>query len=63
MDYLTMDPNMLYSLINMRLRDHYDSLDGLCDDMEINADQLQQRLESAGFAYVPEVNQFRPTGT
>ena len=27
------DPMMLFSFINMKLRDNYSSLDELCDDM------------------------------
>ena len=29
---LPQDPNMLFSFINMKLRDFYPSLDALCDD-------------------------------
>ena len=30
---LPQDPMMLFSAVNMKLRDEYDSLDALCDDM------------------------------
>ena len=29
------DPVMLYSFINMKLRDFYPSLDALCEDMNV----------------------------
>ena len=29
------DPMMLFSFINMKLRDNYSSLDELCDDMHL----------------------------
>ena len=36
MNFLTMDINIAYSMINMKLRDFYSSLDDLCDDMDIS---------------------------
>lgn len=53
------DPIMLLSAINMKLRDQYDSLDALCDDLDIDRDTLTEKLKAAGFDYLPEVNQFR----
>ena len=32
------DPMMLYSFINMKLRDFYPSLDALCEDMNVRWD-------------------------
>ncbi|MBO1680927.1 DUF4250 domain-containing protein, partial [Bittarella massiliensis (ex Durand et al. 2017)] len=32
---LPKDPAMLLSIVNMKLRDFYPSLDVLCDDLEI----------------------------
>lgn len=59
MDALPSDPFMLLSVINMRLRDQYDSLDALCDDMNVDKDSIISRLHNAGFEYLPEINQFR----
>lgn len=50
------DPNMLYSILNLKLRDFYPSLTALCDDMEIDATVLAKRLEEAGFYYNSEQN-------
>lgn len=50
---------MLYSAVNMKLRDEYGSLDELCDDMDVNRAELESQLAAAGFSYVPEINQFR----
>ena len=36
MENLPKDPMMLMSVINMKLRDFYPSLDELCEDMEID---------------------------
>lgn len=32
---LPKDPMMLFSVINMKLRDNYSSLDELCDDLNV----------------------------
>ncbi|MDE7160835.1 MAG: DUF4250 domain-containing protein [Muribaculaceae bacterium] len=53
------DPFMLLSVINTRLRDQYPSLDALCEAESISRDDLTARLASAGFEYMPEINQFR----
>ena len=56
---LPKDPIMLMSFLNTKLRDRYDSLEALCDDLELNRDELTIRLQEAGFDYDPEQNQFR----
>ena len=56
---LPKDPVMLMSVLNTKLRDQYDSLEALCDDLELNRDELTIRLQEAGFDYDPEQNQFR----
>lgn len=56
---LPKDPFMLYSAINMKLRDQYPSLQELCDSEGINIDDLKTRLAAAGFEYNPPSNQFR----
>lgn len=47
------------SVINTRLRDEYSSLDELCDDLHIDRADLESTLATAGFTYMPEINQFR----
>lgn len=49
---------MLFSMINMKLRDEYASLDELCDDMQVDKEALVQKLKSAGFEYNQENNKF-----
>ena len=34
------DPMMLFSMVNMKLRDCYHSLDELCDDMDVDKELL-----------------------
>lgn len=56
---LPQDPYILLSLINTKLRDQYPSLDALCDGLDADKAELTERLAGAGYAYDPEVNQFK----
>lgn len=53
------DPNILLSIINTKLRDQYDSLDLLCYDLEITKEDILNRLESIGYNYNEKENQFK----
>ncbi len=55
---LPQDPMMLFSLINMKLRDFYPSLDSLCEDLNVNKEDILNRLQAAGFEYNEELNKF-----
>lgn len=55
---LPKDAVMLLSVVNMRLRDSYSSLDKLCDDLDENKDEIIERLSSIGYEYNEEINQF-----
>ena len=55
---LPQDPIMLYSVINLKLRDFYSSLDALCEDLNVNKEELVEKLASAGFTYQEENNCF-----
>ncbi|MGC4019855.1 MAG: DUF4250 domain-containing protein [Muricomes sp.] len=52
------DPVILLSLINTRLRDYYKTLDELCEDMDISAAELIQKLKSIDYEYDAARNQF-----
>lgn len=52
------DPNMLLSIINMKLRDFYDSLAGLCDDLDVAQEEIEAKLASIGYHYDKMTNQF-----
>lgn len=52
------DPMMLYSFINMKLRDFYPSLDALCEDMNVEKEVIVRTLKRVGFGYNPERNRF-----
>jgi len=55
---LPKDPFMLFSFINMKLRDEYPSLDALCDDYNVNREVLETILGAVGFSYNPDQNKF-----
>lgn len=52
------DPAMLLSFVNMKLRDYYTSLDAMCDDLDIDADELKKKLSAIDYHYDPELNKF-----
>lgn len=56
---LPKDPVMLMSAINMKLRDEGCSLEELCKREGLEIQELLDKLKSAGFDYMPEINQFR----
>ena len=55
---LPTDTMMLYSLINMKLRDFYPSLDALCSDLNVSKEEIVNHLKAAGFEYNQELNKF-----
>ena len=55
---LPQDPMMLFSVINMKLRDFYPSLDALCEDLNVNKEELIRKLAAFGFEYSEENNKF-----
>ena len=52
------EPMMLYSFVNMKLRDSYPTLDALCEDMNVEKAEILRRLKRVGFEYDPERNRF-----
>ena len=52
------DPVMLLSVINMKLRDQYASLDALCDDLDAPRAALEARLGEIGYFYNAKENRF-----
>lgn len=52
------DPMMLFSMVNMKLRDCYASLEALCEDMDVDQEMLVKKLAAVGFEYSPEHNKF-----
>lgn len=52
------DPNMLLSFVNLKLRDYYSSLEAMCDDLDISRAEIEEKLQSIGYSYHSERNQF-----
>ena len=55
---LPVDPIMLLSVVNLKLRDQYKDLDALCEDLETDKADLRTKLHAVGYDYDPQRNQF-----
>lgn len=52
------DPVILLSFVNLKLRDFYDSLDALCEDLGADGQALAEKLAAIDYHYDAERNQF-----
>jgi hypothetical protein len=52
------DPYILLSYINTKLRDEYQSLDALCENLELEQRHIKTVLSSIDYTYTKELNQF-----
>ncbi len=52
------DPVMLLSFVNLKLRDYYENLDALCEDLNVTKEEIEQKLEGIDYRYDAEQNQF-----
>ena len=52
------DPVMLLSYINTQLRDFYPNLDELCKTLDIDRDELENKLAMVDYRYNAEMNKF-----
>lgn len=59
MSTIPKDPNILYSYINMKLRDEYDSLEEFCASVDMSSEEITSILLGIGYTYDEKVNQFR----
>lgn len=57
--YLKMDPYILLSVVNTKLRDYYTSLQSLCDDLGLDLALLIERLREIGYVYDMDIRQFK----
>ena len=55
---LPKDPVLLLSVVNTKLRDHYHTLDELCDDLQINKTELIDILKGIDYEYDESRHQF-----
>lgn len=52
------DPVMLLSFVNLKLRDFYSNLDTMCEDLDVEKEELVKKLEGIDYHYNAERNQF-----
>ncbi len=52
------DPVMRLSFVNLKLRDYYKSPEALCEDLELDLQELTDSLAAIGYHYDKEKNQF-----
>ena len=58
MNELPKDPMLLLSVVNMKLRDFYPSLEALCEDLEADQEELRNRLAAIDYHYDQGQNRF-----
>jgi hypothetical protein len=58
MNNIPKDPIMLLSWLNLKLRDFYPDLDSLCDDLELDRKEIEEKMKAAGFEYSEEHRKF-----
>lgn len=58
MGTLPEDPMMLLSVVNTKLRDFYPTLEALCEDMNVDSEELQAKLRAIDYIYNAESNRF-----
>ncbi|MCF2554909.1 DUF4250 domain-containing protein [Faecalicatena contorta] len=55
---LPKDPMLLLSVVNTKIRDHYQTLDALCEDMDVNKEELINTLRGIDYEYDESRHQF-----
>lgn len=55
---LPKDPVLLLSVVNTKLRDYYESIEALCEDMEEDEMQIKEALKQIDYEYERGRNQF-----
>lgn len=53
------DPVMLLSFMNLKLRDYYPSLKVLCEELQLEEEEIKTRLAAIDYFYHAELNQFK----
>ncbi len=57
--FVIRDINILFSLVNTKLRDEYSSFDELCEEEGEDKDALMLAFNNAGFIYDETKNTFK----
>lgn len=53
------DPHILFSIINMKLRNTNATLEEICDEIQMSLDQVNDLLNAEGFYYVEEERRYK----
>lgn len=53
------DPIMLLSFLNLKLRDQYKNLSLLCEDLQIDRSEIEEKMNRIQYQYDEKQNQFR----
>ena len=52
------DPMLLLSVVNTKIRDYYHTLDALCEDMNVEKDEIICKLKGIDYEYDESKHQF-----
>ena len=55
---LPKDPMMLLSFINLKLRDYYSSFDAMCEDLNLDGNEITKKLAEIDYEYDQDMNRF-----
>ena len=55
---LPKDPMLLLSVVNTKLRDYYHDLDALCDDLDVEKEEIVNTLKAIAYEYDENRQQF-----
>ncbi len=58
MEKLPNDPVLLLGVVNTKLRDYYPSLEALCEDLDTDQAELEEKLDAVDYHYDRRQNQF-----
>ena len=61
MSSIPKDPNILFSYVNMMLRDdEFESLEDFCASKDVSPEEIKSALSEVGYVYEEAIKQFRP---
>lgn len=52
------DPVMLLSFVNLKLRDYYQNIETMCEELDIDRKELEEKLAGIDYHYDRDKNQF-----
>ncbi len=52
------DPFILLSFVNLKLRDYYENLDVLCEELDVSKEELIEKLKVIHYEYNEKENRF-----